>query len=81
MRAVPATCCIRNGDLGDADSGPNDLQNHTVLTAATNTPAGTDIAGTLHSRPNTVADDGTDKQITIVPQPGEPASFYRLSTQ
>ncbi len=40
-------------DPGDADSGPNNLQNNPVLTQAVSTAAGTAIAGTLNSAPGT----------------------------
>jgi hypothetical protein len=40
---------VTPNDPGDADSGPNNLQNYPVLTSATETA----IAGTLNSTPNT----------------------------
>lgn len=36
-------------DLTDADTGPNNLQNYPVLTAAISTPTGTNVQGTLQS--------------------------------
>jgi uncharacterized repeat protein (TIGR01451 family)/CSLREA domain-containing protein len=39
-------------DPGDADTGPNNLQNHPVLSYAQSAPSGTTIAGTLNSEPN-----------------------------
>ena len=40
-------------DLGDADTGPNNLQNFPVLTSVITTSNGVTIAGTLNSIPNT----------------------------
>ncbi|HEY9171011.1 MAG TPA: Calx-beta domain-containing protein, partial [Verrucomicrobiae bacterium] len=43
---------VTANDNGDPDTGANQLQNFPLLTAATNTPTHTVIAGTLNSRPN-----------------------------
>lgn len=43
---------VFGNDPGDADVGPNDLQNFPVVTAAIVTPAGTRVLGTLNSRPS-----------------------------
>ena len=40
-------------DIGDGDSGPNNLQNFPVLTSAVSSAMGTVIQGTLNSTPNT----------------------------
>ena len=44
---------VTANDVGDADSGPNQLQNHPVLSAATNSPSGTTVLGALSGRPGT----------------------------
>lgn len=44
---------VTANDLGDADTGPNNLQNYPVLTSANNGPAGTNIIGTFNSNANT----------------------------
>jgi hypothetical protein len=41
-------------DLGDADAGPNNLQNFPVLTAVSSTNGNLNIQGTLNSIPNTM---------------------------
>ncbi len=41
-------------DLGDADAGPNDLQNSPDVTSARASRRGTTIKGTLNSTPNTL---------------------------
>jgi len=43
---------VFDNDPGDADEGPNDLQNSPIVTAATVTLQGTRIQGTLNSRPS-----------------------------
>ena len=44
---------VTPNDAGDGDTGPNNVQNFPVLTSANSTLAGTTIAGTLNSTPNT----------------------------
>ena len=44
---------VTANDADDADSGPNELQNYPVITAAEITDTGTDIAGTLDSLAST----------------------------
>lgn len=44
---------ITLNDTGDADNGPNNLQNFPVITSAINNGTNTTIAGTLNSTPNT----------------------------
>jgi trimeric autotransporter adhesin len=43
---------VTNNDLGDADTGSNGLQNFPVLQAASRTPLGLEITGTLNSQAN-----------------------------
>ena len=40
---------VTPNDVGDGDTGPNNLQNFPVLTSATSSPTTTNIAGTLNS--------------------------------
>jgi hypothetical protein len=43
---------VSANDSGDADSGPNGLQNYPILSAAASTVAATTITSTLNSKPN-----------------------------
>ena len=45
---------VTANDVGDADTGPNNLQNYPDLTSANSTLSGTSITGTLNSSPNTM---------------------------
>jgi Lectin C-type domain/Beta-propeller repeat len=43
---------VTPNDLGDGDTGANNLQNHPVLTYATSNASNTNILGTFNSKPN-----------------------------
>ena len=43
---------VTPNDAGDADTGPNNLQNYPILSAATNMPASVIIVGALNSAPS-----------------------------
>jgi hypothetical protein len=43
---------VTPNELGDADTGPNNLQNFPVLTSVTNSGSNTTMQGSLNSRPN-----------------------------
>lgn len=47
---------VTPNDPGDADTGPNNLQNFPVLTSVTDTSGSTVISGTLNSTPNSSFD-------------------------
>ncbi|MEM7249086.1 MAG: FG-GAP-like repeat-containing protein [Acidobacteriota bacterium] len=47
---------VSSNDPADVDTGPNDLQNFPVLSSASSSPAGTEIAGVLESRADTELD-------------------------
>jgi hypothetical protein len=47
---------VTPNDAGDADLGPNELQNFPVLTATNNAGGGVVINGTINSKPNTDLD-------------------------
>jgi hypothetical protein len=49
-----ATAGVTPNDPGDADVGPNNLQNYPVLTSVSSGGGMTNIAGTLNSAPNTM---------------------------
>jgi photosystem II stability/assembly factor-like uncharacterized protein len=44
---------VTPNDPGDADDGPNHLQNFPVITSAVSTASGTEVKGTLNSKPST----------------------------
>ena len=46
---------VTANDPGDPDGGANDLQNHPVITSAVWEGDRVDVAGTIHTRPNTAA--------------------------
>ena len=50
--SYPTDDGVTLNDLGDADSGPNLLQNYPVLTSATSNLVSTTIVGTLNSKTN-----------------------------
>jgi hypothetical protein len=47
-------CGVTPNDPGDADTGPNNLQNYPVITSVTNSGGSTSIVGTLNSTANTM---------------------------
>ena len=49
---------VTPNDLGDGDTGPNNLQNFPVLTSAISTGGTTTVQGTLNSRPGTTPGSG-----------------------
>lgn len=75
------TSGISANDVGDADTGANQMQNFPVLTSATNTLGGTVIVGTLNSRPGTTYE--IDFYSSILPNPlgsGEGQTYLGTTT-
>jgi hypothetical protein len=75
------TSGISANDLGDGDTGANQLQNFPVLSAATNSGSGTVIVGTLNSRSNTTYQ--IDFYSNILPNPlgsGEGQTYLGATT-